>query len=1332
MRISLGTITSFLLLRDSLSIRDPSVADQLQGLMTDSRFGACANDATNPECMQVREEAEQKIVLQQNIIDTDIVTNKAYMESLRGELIAKVDELKKMNDTLQGSMFAPGLVEQFEALSYGLTELETLMDGANDGITNEVAKRGSLYSQALTTVATAQKESAKSAQNAMTKLANSNLFAQSAQIRAIQNMFGRSLADLGSQTSNMLSDNQDRLTDLTKDISDSTEGAMQELGVIAESASYAREDAKAVAASGNATFKAAEAKLFQTAQAQLDIYKKYADTLIAAAKKDTNSTLTNAIRDISDKIVGLRGDLIQQFSDNTDAVFQNITKLKDAAGSIVPDAIKTGQDLTDRANVKVGAAQSAATSATQSISRLTSDTAQMLQDLMAQIRAISQTSQDSQGQAKTKLDDQYSEIDQRTQTLSSDMVSGVNEELANMEGQIQSTKEQTSAQTQESKDELVEKLAGIDADSGESSLVALNAVSDATAAANTLNGLNAARLKTVTDTHRAALQDASNSVSGALQNAAETSEELDTEAGQKNRALEMQAGQTVADSSAQNTRTVNALNQKVDGDFQDVADSTHRSQQLSLAQLGDLKAALNALSSGSSAVDSKTKDLEAMLREMGSDQIAKMQQLLSQLDSSQSAIDSTSSAAQSQITAQITDLLGGRMNALNNQLNQNAAGVNSDLNAATDDIRKTTEGIKKSSTSLDGDFQKTDSDMNALLATLDGAGVGMSSSAASLQALLSSMTDREVVEFKMKIRQLGSDSSDSQGKLRAYLSAMIQEKTDKAKVDAESVFLANQKALTEALNSASDEISKTKSLAGLALVDNQIVTANSSKLFNDFIETEEKLSNASDAHTVVLNELQQNITDWKSTIVDRINQIQAQVAQGAAALPTYAQDRLTNISTIITMSQDDLKGFLAQFQDALDRAKAIQDHFQDSQSGRIISAMTGVSQAITTASIRMASQVAQSDMNANDKAKALTKILSELCDSIDEANANAGKDDDAITARIRSMSSQVNGTVDSISQQVNQMVTGLATDKLNKDISLANNMQQAVTDAGVGINASANSIELAQEAIHRAAEKSSAGWADNSKKVYTLGGFLFSLSQQSQQKLLYILQQLQHGRLSMDQALALARQADISQIKSAQDVVSVLVGAMDGYDETVQSIFGNSFDRLENATVGLSSRVDSMVGDLVTLAAVLDFNSSMLAHRVDRFANISNDFITTSQNNVSDLETYIYNQQAEVTHAMATLNSLLDYSEKDVNLRQQQFDNWIDSLIKSETSVIATKTSALKTALLGGQKASSFAQMDDKKQLAKHNIEVLKAEMVELERRRNLRRQTHHRSIQQD
>jgi len=111
--------------------------------------------------------------------------------------------------------------------------------------------------------------------------------------------------------------------------------------------------------------------------------------------------------------------------------------------------------------------------------------------------------------------------------------------------------------------------------------------------------------------------------------------------------------------------------------------------------------------------------------------------------------------------------------------------------------------------------------------------------------------------------------------------------------------------------------------------------------------------------------------------------------------------------------------------------------------------------------------------------------------------------------------------------------------------------------------------------------------------------------------------------------------------------------------------------------------VDDMVGDLVTLASVLDYNSSMLAHRVDKFTNISNAFIGTTQKNITELQGYIFDQQAQVTRAMASLGSLMDYSEKDVQLRQQQFNNWIDGLIANETQVIADKTAALKASLLG-------------------------------------------------
>jgi hypothetical protein len=115
-----------------------------------------------------------------------------------------------------------------------------------------------------------------------------------------------------------------------------------------------------------------------------------------------------------------------------------------------------------------------------------------------------------------------------------------------------------------------------------------------------------------------------------------------------------------------------------------------------------------------------------------------------------------------------------------------------------------------------------------------------------------------------------------------------------------------------------------------------------------------------------------------------------------------------------------------------------------------------------------------------------------------------------------------------------------------------------------------------------------------------------------------------------------------------------------------------------------------------------------------------------AQKNISELQDFIFDQQAQVTRAIAGLSSLLDYSEKDVQLRQQQFSNWIDTLINNEKQVIADKTGKLRQALLGG--TSSFLEDHVKRnshETATENLRVLKLDLAELERRKhNLRR--HH------
>jgi hypothetical protein len=1316
MRILQTAIAATIFVESTLAQQDGgSVADQLRGLMSDSRFQSCEQDPANPTCQQVREEAEKKIVLQQNQIDQDVLTSRAYIDALRAELIQKVADLKHMNETIMGSMFAPGLLDQYAALTEGLKQLETMIDGSNAALSKEIGVRGNLYSSEMTRISSAQLNSANSAQQAMLRLANSNLVAQAAQIRAISNMFGNSLLDLAAQSSDLLTANDEQIADLDTQVTQATENAQAELSIIAEAASTAREDAKAVAAVGNATFKQAEQGLFKTAQAQVNIYKKYGDTLMMAARQDMNASLTDSIQQISDKIAALRSDLVSQFNENADAVFQNITKLKNSVSAIVPEALKRAEDLVDRATAKVSAAQQAASTSTESIKRLTSDTSKLLSDVSDQISLVSASRKDQQEQAAATLNQNIGDVKSKAMSQVASMQQGVQNELKVLSSQIGKTQASAAAKTQQAKDQYLAQLASVQSHASEASLGAVKAVSDASAASSSLGQLNQARLQQITATNSAKLNAVGTAVTSALQDARDATEEIGSQFAQQNRQLELSSGEMVASANAKNSQTMRDTAQSVDSSFADVQSSVLKTQQLSQAQMADLKTALSALFSGSDDVGSRAAALEEAMRSMTQEQLLEFQTLLNQINTSSALIDSTGQAAQAKLQAALQTRLAQLMQSLQSQLGSSSEFVSHNIEEATAAAKSTANKLADSQSELDGTFMRSSSDMSALLSTISGANIDVSASAASLETLLKSMTAQQLIDFEMKISQLRGDSKESETALLAYLSSLITNKTDAAKLDAESTFIKNEKALNEAIAAASEEIRKTKDLAAEALLNNEVVRANTSKLFDDFTNAEEKLANASETHSNVLQEIQQNITDWKADLVKRINDVQAQVAAGSAQLPAVAEEKLKNITLLISMNQDDLQSFLKQFQNSLDHAKAVQDSFEDAQAGRIISALTGVSQAITTASVRMASQVARSDMSATEKAKALTAVLSELCDSIDAANAQAGKDDDAIAAKVRAMGNNANSTLAEIADNVNSMMNGLATDKLKKDIGLAKTMEDAVTNAGVGINASANAIELAQAAIHRAVEKSSAGWAKNNKEAYTLGGFLFSLSQESQQKLLFILQQLQRGDLSMEQALAIARQADISKIKSAQDVVAVLVGAMDGYQTTVQSIFGNSFERLTNASTNLSSQVDAMASDLVTLASVLDYNSSMLANRVSKFTTISNDFINTTQTNVSSIESYIFDQQAQVTKAMSALSSLMDYSEKDVSLRQQQFSNWIDSLIANETSVVASKTQALKQALLGS-KASSFAEIPDV-EVAKKTLAVLRAEMAELDRR---------------
>jgi len=1277
----LGMLAHVIAVRTHL--RDPTVLDELRTLMSDSRFGTCDSDPSNPQCMAVRDQTEQKIVQQQNRIDVDLLNSRAYMDSLKKELINKVADVKHMNETLYGSIFAPGLIEQYKAILDAITQLQVVLEGADKNLDNEIQVRGDLYNQQMSEIANQQQASADSAQNALLKLQAMNLAAESAQIQGIANSYGHSLVDLSDQAQSVLSDNEKQLSELSEQMTQASQDANDELAVITESASVAKEDARTVAAVGNATFKAAEQNLFQAAQDQLGVFKKFADGLVADGKKTMNQTLTETIQDLSDRIIDLRSRLMDQFNNNNEEILTNITKLKESTAKIIPDAIKQTNDLVDNANAKVATAQANAQTQSKSVQQLVADTSKLMNDLMSQITALSASAKDGQTQARAKLDQDISGVQSSASAQISNINSGTSDELGSLNGQLAQIMKATNSQTMNAQDSYMARLADLRASSAGDSSAALNAIGDANDATSTLGQLNSAKLQQLGDSNTAKISASALMIQGGLQDAADAANEIASQQGASTRQFGLATSQQIADSQQQNNGKVAMLGARVDSQFADVNDSIGKSQKLSQAQLLDLQNAADALSQGSSAVQDKANQVDQNVRQLSAQQLLNFQNLLGSIQTSSSAIGSTSSAAQAQLQSTIASVLNSRLAAMQGTLGSTSQSVLAQLAAASDDAKASADQLTASSTKMNGNFQKTQTDMSALLATLTSASTNVGTNSQNLQALLSSMTNEQVIQLQMKISKLMGDSNNSESALRDYLNAMITNKTDAARTDAQAAFMANQEALTAAINQATGEISSTRDLAARAIATNGMVQTNTTQLFNDFETTEDRIKTLSSMHADVLQNLTINITNWKAGVMEKIADIQSEIAEGSATLPKLAEEKLNNITLLVTMSQNDLKQYLAQFQASLDQAKAIQDHFQDSQSGRIIAAMTGVSQAIVTASVRMASQVAQSNMNANEKAKALTAVLGQMCDSIDKANSQASADDASVVARIHNMSLTANGTIGNMAADINNMMTGLATDKLKKDIALSQSMEDAVTNAGVGINASANSLTLAQQAIHNTVAKAAEGWANNKKNVYTLGGFLFSLSQESQQKLLYILQQLQHGRLSMDQALSLARQTDIAQIKSAQDVVSVLVGAMDSYDEAVEDIFGNSYERLSAASQKISDQLNGTASDLVTLAALLDYNSTVLSNRVAKFGNITNQFMDMAQQNISQLQDYIFDQQAQVTRALAGLSSLMDYSEKDVQLRQQQFSNWIDGLIANEKNVIANKTEQLKDALLG-------------------------------------------------
>ena len=485
----------------------------------------------------------------------------------------------------------------------------------------------------------------------------------------------------------------------------------------------------------------------------------------------------------------------------------------------------------------------------------------------------------------------------------------------------------------------------------------------------------------------------------------------------------------------------------------------------------------------------------------------------------------------------------------------------------------------------------------------------VASQTAAAQAL---MKARANTAMSQSVAALSAASGDSS----AALSSLMQFDSD----------LVDQK--------RNQVLSGSKSALDASMDATKYVSAAGSNFYNassQFVLDAQALASAGSLNvTNVLKSLQDTLTDT-SMIADRvIATYGGRAANATAGIITAVQSDAVNVvaqiaaklvdaqnatlnaggsldPTAIQTTATQLNSYIDSLKSSFETQRKAFNANAQQYSIRRIAAITGLSEAVVAQKASVLAGFANADASEDDVASRTTGALQSLLKAVETAKSqsSSGVSMSQVTQMINNIGTGTSSLSASLSNQMRSNFDALGNSANGAAVNAGNQLggmaAGAANNAGMLGSSLANAIDLISQSDSAATAAVNGGQKD----VYAIAGMLKNFDQATRAKISSMLQAVQSGNMTMNQAMTAARALQQTDITSVYDVVQSLSGYISQHEAMVNNFMGSlnaSRDAIATAVTSAITDHEGIQGDIM----------ADVANNTEQLANLNDNLLAKS------------------------------------------------------------------------------------------------------------------------
>ena len=1228
---------------------------RLNQLLSDSRFTDCGSDANSGPCKAAREESEKLMVTIMDSIDVTRPNSIAMIANWAKQLDLARTQVGILNATLRGDpVMKSGLLSKVATLqTEAIPQFDSLLTTAYNNVLAANDQRRALFVSEQDRLTNEQKTGAASVQTLAAKMARVNLAKAGTELFKSTSKYGAAVFEAGAGATEMIRDVASGLSDLRKRYSewgDEYLGMLDDLrgqgkSVVAE----ARGDARLM----NATFKGTEQLLLMAAKRQgkdrtVDVKKMF-----VSAGKSANSTIskfelaasrnsTNAFLDAGQALNNTIYDsgpvLVDLGQKSTNLLQQGLSSIN----GTIENALQSANSLAANANLKA-----------IYMDQLGEDVAKLGSDSATAVSKSASLVDDLRAELLGSFLSNYSEVADVSADLFGNIVktvAGGIEGLQSDLGKIANGSLAAAAAIKASSDQSTSALAGRAATDSTNTVSSFSA---ANLAIRSLLGLTDAKLKLSSDSSGSSLSDSARILQSAMAAEGDSVGEIAAAARQDSELAKSRIGGQIS------TAFTNS-NAQLDRQSESLLASVSEYQASTMAESSEAKTGVRDARNANSAADmalqrvaGQFEDANTIVSSLTDKGNSDFETMMRQLAGQDSLIGDTrkavetglSTAAQSQLSAYAAELarlttgslLGAQIRSTKDVLKQRMEANRPLFHApAVDGIVKELQSISGLERQLAPVLLALrNNETGYLLGRLREASVAMATRMDSARTEEIEGFNADLASTQQAVARMGNATEIQ---LKEWIAGTLGELGDAKKI-----------------------------LHAISVRPNPMpeISAAVDRIKASFA----KLTQSSDAFAT--NARANQTLAIASALEYLANKTKAMMGRKSSS---EGDERIDQIRAALDAARKTLADVLTNSSAQMQKMERLSNSRAEFVHGRFLDVVKSLGVAVVDTKTRIAEKEHQASIAATEKQRMLLSQLSALL-------AGLGDSDSSVSSKIAAASLGISAQLARADSDSDSALQRATSGDLQNAISAENSIDTHINQIGPDLSQS--------EAVLAQASSELQSTPVDRSQAYKLQGLLGQLSDRSKQRVLTIMRNLDLGNLSLDDAIAQARQLDLSHINSVDDALVLLAVSAHAYQAAVNQAFAGSQERLQATTELVDGRLTYMTQGLLRQVTDLNATNDALETQISQFATNSSSALQNDTAIINAIKNQIETDRTSVSALLSNLAESVDTYEGSLKSNETDYETWVDSTIAKELEVANVKAQALRASSLLQRKANS-------------------------------------------